>query len=251
MYHIQQINYEDYFCCPDGYIGVLPVSGASGICELEGVDVPKSQLATLASQVGSAASVGPGSGSPSSGAPTAVPTGGAGSPTLTGGGPGGGPQPTGPAPSSAPGEGGTADSVSGSGVSTGAIAGIAVGAVAVLVLAFGLIMWWHRRSLRKRPPPPPEAMAVPAGYYQQHHRQPQQHHQQHYQTPGVEQTPPEYSRPVEEPKQPVFAQTTSSPASGYTYVAPQGAYEVQANSRVEMEAPTDGGVGYNADRRLS
>jgi hypothetical protein len=219
MFHIEQVANEDYFCCPKGYIGVLPVRGAAGICELEGVDVPKSQIATLASQIGTA---GP---SPSGRLPTAATT-DTGSETAAGG----GRQPT----SSVSGDG--TDTNSNSSISTGAIAGIAVGAVAVLILAFALIMWLHRRSLRKRP----SQAAAPV-----------------YQTisPSEPHADPTqgYGNTVEESqaKQPVFAQI-NTPAWEHGHFQPaHGAHEVQATPRLEMEAPTHAdGRGCHGDQRL-
>src|SRR5689334_2539938 len=55
MYRNELWSNNNYFCCPPGYIGVLPQRGSSGICEIEGVSIPKSQLATVASQIGGTA----------------------------------------------------------------------------------------------------------------------------------------------------------------------------------------------------
>jgi len=147
MFQIEQFGNRDFFCCPNGYTGVLPASGAAGICESSGANLPSSRLATMASQIGGT------SVTPFGGVPTATLSGvaphttGQGAGTTTGTGTAAGGTSTG---TSLPnnGEGGGSPAIS-----IGAIAGIAVGGVALLVLAVALLLWLHRRSLRKRPPP--------------------------------------------------------------------------------------------------
>lgn len=218
MYRNEQWSNNNYFCCPPGYIGVLPQRGSSGICETEGVNIPKSQLATVASQIGGASVTASGrvptatAGSGSSvtatngrvpGTATVTPT------SVSGDGPGPGP---GQETSSNP------------PLSTGAIAGIAVGGATVFLILFALILWLHRRSLRKRPPP-----AVS-------HKPDEPFIQEHSTTAGETET-----------KQPGFTQP-NTPSPGYGYPAPHGAAQVDAASRVEMEAPA-GGWAYDAGGR--
>lgn len=208
-----------YFCCPSGHIGVIPARGNAGVCELEGVNVPKSQLATQASQIGL--------GGTSTGPFTKVS-----SATLTGHEPS---TPTGTGtmagPSATTTEQGAQDDAGNTSssppVSTAAIAGIAVGAAAALAIAFALIMYWHRRSLRKLPP-------QAAG---------------HQTASGSEPIPQEHSKSAGEMQatQTGFVQP-STPAPAYGYSTPYGAHEVHATPRVEMEAPADG-TGYNAVHR--
>ncbi|KAK0739096.1 hypothetical protein B0T21DRAFT_449309 [Apiosordaria backusii] len=129
---------ENPFCCPEGYVGVLPPEGrssAGGTCEdggnVEGI--PLSRLAT-ASTAGRST--------------TATDTPGA-------GGNGGG---------STPGDNSRSgdDGASSSPISTGAIAGIVIGAVVVLVVGVAVVLWCHRKRQRKaglkvKDEPPPAA----------------------------------------------------------------------------------------------
>lgn len=146
----------DFFCCPNGYFGVLPLSGASGVCEVEGVDVPVSQLASMASQIGGTA---PATINPTltleDGTTTTITNGEFGT-TATTGGIGG----TLTGGTSAGGTGGPAQTSSGDSSSSssstsfpiGASVGIAIGGVVILVVAIALVLWMHRRSMRKHVP---------------------------------------------------------------------------------------------------
>ncbi|KAL2122256.1 hypothetical protein VTJ04DRAFT_2711 [Mycothermus thermophilus] len=124
----------DYFCCPSGYIGVLPKSGSGGICELEGVSIPTSQIASVASQAGFVA-------------PTATSNSGA-NPVSTDG--------------SASGNNNNSSTVS---IPAGAIIGFVIGGVAIVVL-IALVLWLHRRSLRKNPPGQPAPVVQTTVYSQ-------------------------------------------------------------------------------------
>jgi hypothetical protein len=215
MFQIEQVGNRDFFCCPNGYIGVLPSSGAAGICEASGANIPVSRLATMASQIGGT-SVTPFGGSPTAtlsgvaphttvgGITTATGSTGQSATVTSGSGP-----PTG---SSSPGDG-----IGTSALSIGAIVGIAIGAVAVLVLAITLVLWLHRRSLRKHPPQ--------AVVHQPTYQPPPQEHHKSLGEPQMYQTGSE---------QPV------TPTPGYWL--PQGRSEVAGISRVEMEVP-----GYRAE----
>lgn len=207
---------DHYFCCPSGYIGVIPVRGEAGVCELEGVNVPKSQLATTASQIG----LGGTSTAPFTNIPSTTLTGDEPlTPTETG---------TAAGPSvTRTGQGtqdGTGNANSDSSISTGAIAGIAVGAAAVLALSFAFIMWWHRRSLRNRPSQGADRQST------------------------SEPIPQEYPKPAREmqAKQTELAQP-NTPTPPYGYSVSYGAYEVSATPRVEMEASALG-MGHNTAR---
>ena len=212
MFHIEQVANKDYFCCPQGYIGVLPQAGAGGICQVEGVNVPKSQLATMASQIG-------GTSVAASGTPVPTVATSKSSATTTGQGQGTTSQNQGIATQTS--QGTTQTSVPGgeptsgtssSPLSTGAIAGIAVGAAAFL-LVFALVLWLHRRSLKK------QSQTV--------HGAPTESFNQDFKGIGETQA-----------KQ-IGAQS-NTPSSGLGYSA-HGASEVDANSRAEMEAPVDRG----------
>jgi hypothetical protein len=216
MFHNGEVR-GSYFCCPSGYIGVIPTRGEAGVCERDGVDVPKSQLATTASQVGVRGT-------------SATPFTDIKSSTLTSDGP---LTPTGTGatagpPGRATGQGtqdGTGNAGSNAPISTGAIAGIAVGAAAALAIAVGLIMWWHRRSLRKRPSQGAEPQSTSGPIHQ------------------------EYPKPAGEMQaKPTVLSQPSTPTPAYGYSASYAAYEVPASPRVEMEAPADG-MGYNTTPR--
>ena len=165
MFQIEQFGNRDFFCCPNGYTGVLPASGAAGICEAAGANLPLTRLATMASQIGGT------SVTPFGGSPTATLSGVAPHTTGPGGGGGGGGSQTttGTGAAAPPGETGAGTSFSGSGagvssaLSIGAIAGIVVGGVVVLVLAVALVLWFHRRSLRRQPPP--AGAYIPNGHF--------------------------------------------------------------------------------------
>ncbi len=223
MFHIEQVANKDYFCCPQGYIGVLPQTGAAGICEVEGVNIPKSQLATMASQIGGT-SVTSSSGTPvptvtTSSKSSAATTGQgqASAATTAGQGQGTATQ------TSVPGGEPTSGTSSNFPLPTGAIAGIAVGAAAFLLL-FALILWLHRRSSRKR-----LSQTV-------HDAPAESFNQEDFKTTRETQA-----------KQVGVAQS-NTPSSGFGYSAPHGA-EVDAHSRAEMEAPADS-WGYNAGGRV-
>ena len=122
-----------FFCCPDGYTGILPDSGQTGICQENGPNIPISRLATTASQFGAMAVT-------TVGSPPTTRTGGSSGSTTR-------------LPSGTPGDlGSPVDGGDATKVSLGGIAGIVIGAVVLLALALGLVLWLHRRSLRQRPP---------------------------------------------------------------------------------------------------
>jgi hypothetical protein len=217
MFHNEEVG-GSYFCCPSGHFGVIPTRGEAGVCERDGVDVPKSQLATTASQVGlGGTSATPFTDTMSSTLTSDVPL------TRTGTGATAGPSGTATGQGTQDGTGNNTGSSSP--ISTGAIAGIAVGAAAVLAIAVALIMWWHRRSLRKRPSQGADPQSTSGPIYQENPK------------PAVEVR-----------TKPTVLSQPSSPTPGYGYPAPYAAYEVHATPRVEMEAPEDG-MGYNAASR--
>jgi hypothetical protein len=42
-----QLGQNNYFCCEQGQIGVIPTAGYAGNCQTQGQAVPSSLLATL------------------------------------------------------------------------------------------------------------------------------------------------------------------------------------------------------------
>jgi len=147
---------NEFFCCPSGQYGVLPISGDAGICKPTNEPVASSLVATPATQYGGG-----------SVATTMVGGGGAASPTTTltktstlnGGGVTtivtavGGSASTATATSGS----GSSGSSSGSGISKstkksklsiGAIVGIAIAGV-VLILAILCFCFWKRHSAKK------------------------------------------------------------------------------------------------------
>jgi len=152
MYELD-LDARSFFCCEPGQYGVLPVSGYAGICEPNDLVVASSLIATAASQVGGTA-VATGNGNTGGAAATSTVTstmknGGITTITTTLGGAtatatqtGNGATSTGGSTSSNP-----ISTISNkTGLSTGAIVGIAVGAFALLLIA--LVAFWACRRKR-------------------------------------------------------------------------------------------------------
>ncbi|KAK4123831.1 hypothetical protein N657DRAFT_690489 [Parathielavia appendiculata] len=203
MYHLGKTDY--YFCCPQGMVGLIPDSGRTGICQEEGARVPKSMLATVASQFGagptqSSGGAGNGGGTGTTGAPGSGSSGGTNGNGNSNDGDGG----------TTAGSSGSSNSGGGSGgVSTGAIAGIAVGGVAFLALVVALLLWFHRRSLRRHPAteragaahPPnlPQEPLKDVGAAQVHHVQGQHDVSQAVQYPMYSSLTPQGAAPAYNP----------------------------------------------------
>ncbi|KAK0742932.1 hypothetical protein B0T18DRAFT_172698 [Schizothecium vesticola] len=141
---------NEYFCCPTGYFGVLPISGSSGLCELDVNGLSASRIASLVTTPTGSGSGGGASTTRSAGN-GAVGGGDSGSSGGNGGNGSGrdgssdGSNGVGKAPGTSP-----------NGISAGAIAGIAIGGVILLAICFAVILWIHRKSLRKTPSSKPE-----------------------------------------------------------------------------------------------
>ena len=144
-----------YFCCPTGYVGVLPVSGYTGICEDNIDGLAQSRIASPATQGTTSRPAGPAT-SNTAAAP-ATGTGAGLTPSqqtkTTNGGitpsnSQGSDNPDGPqsSPSSVLVDGG---SIGSSSIPTGAVAGIVIGGALLLLLGAALLLWLHRRSLRR------------------------------------------------------------------------------------------------------
>jgi hypothetical protein len=147
MYELN-LDERSFFCCEPGQFGVLPISGYAGICEPNNQVVASSLIATAASQIGGGAvATGNTGGAPAATTNTVTST-------LKGGGvttitsiatstqAGGGASSTGGSTSSNP----LSTEAKKLGLSTGAIVGIAVGALLVLVVT--LVSYWLCRRKR-------------------------------------------------------------------------------------------------------
>lgn len=162
MYSLGDTN---YFCCEPGQIGILPITGYTGICGSVGENIAASLIATPASQVGGAAvttiigSTG-GSGSLTStttilstlagGGVTTVTSEVAGSATagtIARGSPAGSTS-TGTASSN-----GTTGTNKG-GISIGVIIGVIFGALVLLIVALALVYLIRRQSAPQKAPDP-------------------------------------------------------------------------------------------------
>jgi hypothetical protein len=177
-----------YFCCPTGYFGVLPVSGSSGLCELDVNGLSTSRIASLVttptgSGSGGGASTTGSAGNGAAGGGSSGSSGGSGGNGSGGDGSGGG----------SSGVLGNAPGTSPNGISAGAIAGIAIGGVILLAICFAGILWVHRKSLRKTPSPKPEPI------YDQGFA-PQAQHPPAAAAPETAMPPPQYSRSPGQPE---------------------------------------------------
>ena len=147
-----------FFCCPTGYVGFLPVSGYTGLCEDNIDGLPPSRIATPATQGTTSRPTGPatasGTGLPPSQQTTTTTT-----PSNTPGSDDRASRQS--SPSGIPASGG---STGPSSIPTGAVAGLVIGGVLLLLLGEALLLWLHRRSLRRHqqslpPPQGPRASA--------------------------------------------------------------------------------------------
>lgn len=152
----------DYFCCPPGQYGVLPLSDYGGICQYDDVAVDSSRSATLVEQLGTR------SASPTTrtatitstrndGVETTITEVVTGKTTATGeaspAGTGGSAQvPSGNDNDSGSSSGSTSSS-SNKGLSAGAIAGIVIGSLGVLALFLVAFMLYRRNSKRSNAQP--------------------------------------------------------------------------------------------------
>jgi hypothetical protein len=137
-----------YFCCPEEYVGVLPIQGTGGLCESNAEQLPKKRLAKLV-----ATTAAPDSGGPSLSQPVAqstssrltVPAAGRETGDDTSGGSGQDRESNGAGNTSIDSE----MEGSRSSTSAGAIAGIVIGSIVLVALCAAAILWYHRRSLRR------------------------------------------------------------------------------------------------------
>lgn len=169
MYELE-LSSQTFFCCEPGQYGVLPVSGYTGICEPNDQPVASSLIATAATQIGGAVATGTGNvvvattavastltSTLVGGAVTTIKTTVAATTTQTSG-------------SSATGGTSSSNPISSAakklGLSVGAIIGIAVGALVLIVLA--LVSYYlcrRKRSTRYAGQAPAQVYsAVPQPY---------------------------------------------------------------------------------------
>jgi hypothetical protein len=172
MYELD-LNEETFFCCEPGQYGVLPVSGYAGICEPNDQPVASSLIATAATQIGGAVATGTGNVVVATTAVASTLTS-----TLVGGGlttirttiaatttQTSGSSATGGASSSSP----IQSAAKTWGLSVGAIIGIAVGALGLILLALVscFLCWKKRRTQHPGQTPAPVYSAVPQPYQRQ------------------------------------------------------------------------------------
>jgi hypothetical protein len=157
-----------YFCCQEGYIGVLPIDGSSGLCESNIDGLPKSRIASLVTTSTATGTDGSGStqstatggaiqttdsdGKGNSNGDINVPSGNDDNDRTPGGTTSGDPRPGASSSEDSNPSNSNEAASSGNGepsISAGAIAGIVVGGIILIALCAGLLLWYHHWSMNR------------------------------------------------------------------------------------------------------